>query len=147
MRVSLMLLGLTAGLLAGCGQESAPDAVEVQQDYAAIAARWIDAEFQPSTLNRDQQLEEMAWFTAAAEPFRGLEISVVSETLTTHEYESTVLTKAFEEITGINVTHDLIQEGDVIEKLQTQISRYDFPSAIITFETLLEQLDPESEVE
>ena len=30
------------------------------------------------------------------------------------------LTKAFEEITGIKVAFDLIQEGDVIEKLQTQ---------------------------
>ena len=39
----------------------------------------------------------------------------------THEYESETLTKAFYEITGIQVNHDLIQEGDVIEKLQTQM--------------------------
>jgi glycerol transport system substrate-binding protein len=32
-----------------------------------------------------------------------------------------VLAKAFSEITGINLTHTLIQEGDVIEKLQTQM--------------------------
>ena len=31
------------------------------------------------------------------------------------------MAKAFSEITGINLTHDLIQEGDVIEKLQTQM--------------------------
>ena len=49
------------------------------------------------------------------------EISVVSETLTTHEYESKVLAKAFEEITGIKVKHDIIQEGDVVEKLQTSM--------------------------
>jgi glycerol transport system substrate-binding protein len=47
------------------------------------------------------------------------EISTVSETLTTHEYESKTLAKAFEEITGIKVKHDIIQEGDVVEKLQT----------------------------
>jgi ABC-type glycerol-3-phosphate transport system substrate-binding protein len=47
------------------------------------------------------------------------EINVVSETLTTHEYESKVLAKAFTEITGIKLTHDLLQEGDVVEKLQT----------------------------
>ncbi|HCW69233.1 MAG TPA: ABC transporter substrate-binding protein, partial [Thalassospira lucentensis] len=35
--------------------------------------------------------------------------------------ESKVLAKAFSEITGINITHDLIGEGDVIEKLQTQM--------------------------
>ena len=49
------------------------------------------------------------------------EISVVSETITTHEYESKTLTKAFEEITGIKVKHDIIQEGDVVEKLQTSM--------------------------
>jgi glycerol transport system substrate-binding protein len=45
----------------------------------------------------------------------------VSETITTHEYESKTLAKAFTEITGIKVKHDLIQEGDVVEKLQTQM--------------------------
>ena len=49
------------------------------------------------------------------------EITVVSETITTHEYESKTLAKAFEEITGIKVKHDLIQEGDVVEKLQTSM--------------------------
>ena len=48
-----------------------------------------------------------------------MDIKVVSETLTTHEYESKVLAKAFTEITGIKLTHDLLQEGDVVEKLQT----------------------------
>src|SRR3546814_14705401 len=50
-----------------------------------------------------------------------MDIKVVSETITTHEYESKTLAKAFAEITGINVTHDLIGEGDVVEKLQTQM--------------------------
>ena len=49
-----------------------------------------------------------------------MEINVVSETITTHKYEAETLAKAFTEITGIKITHDLIQEGDVIEKLQTQ---------------------------
>jgi glycerol transport system substrate-binding protein len=90
----------------------------------AAARRWIDAEFQPSTLNKDQQLAEMKWFIDAAKKLqaRGVkEISVVSETITTHEYESKTLARAFEEITGIKVKHDLIQEGDVVEKLQTSM--------------------------
>ncbi len=86
----------------------------------AAAQRWVDNEFQPSTLTKEQQMKEMEWFIKAAQPFRGMSIKVVSETIPTHEYESKTLTKAFEEITGIKVTHDLIQEGDVIEKLQTQ---------------------------
>jgi glycerol transport system substrate-binding protein len=89
--------------------------------YAEAAKRWVSEEFQESSLTPEQQLEEMQWFTKAAEPFRGMTINVVSETLTTHEYEARVLAKAFEEITGIKVNHDLIQEGDVVEKLQTQM--------------------------
>ena len=50
-----------------------------------------------------------------------MEINVVSETITTHEYEAKTLAKAFTEITGIKLKHDLIQEGDVVEKLQTQM--------------------------
>ncbi|PTN36074.1 ABC transporter substrate-binding protein [Desulfonatronum sp. SC1] len=88
--------------------------------FEQAAEKWIETEFQPSTLSKAEQLEEMKWFIKAAEPFRGMSIKVVSETIPTHEYESNVLAKAFEEITGIKVTHDLIQEGDVIEKLQTQ---------------------------
>ncbi|MEZ5553358.1 MAG: ABC transporter substrate-binding protein [Pseudomonadales bacterium] len=117
-------------LVAGCGAEQASESSTGEKraasagsggmDFSASAERWV-SEFQPSTLDRSAQLAELAWFTKAAEPFRGMRISVVSETLTTHEYESEVLAKAFAEITGITVTHDLIQEGDVIEKLQTQM--------------------------
>ncbi|MDO9279141.1 MAG: ABC transporter substrate-binding protein [Polaromonas sp.] len=90
----------------------------------AAAKRWIDSEFQPSTLSKAQQKTEMKWFIDAAKKLQAkgvTEISVVSETLTTHEYESRTLAKAFQEITGIKVNHDLIQEGDVVEKLQTSM--------------------------
>ena len=66
----------------------------------------------------------MKWFIEAAAKLKAQgvnEINVVSETITTHEYESKTLAKAFSEITGIKVTHDLIQEGDVVEKLQTSM--------------------------
>jgi glycerol transport system substrate-binding protein len=90
-------------------------------DYQANAKRWISDEFQPSTLTQDEAAAELAWFTQAAQPFEGMTINVVSENLTTHEYESKTLAKAFFDVTGIKVNHDLIQEGDVIEKLQTQM--------------------------
>jgi glycerol transport system substrate-binding protein len=95
----------------------------VEADEAA-ATKWIGSEFQPSTLSQQQQLAEMRWFMEAANRLKAQgvrEISVVSETLTTHEYESRTLAKAFEEITGIRVKHDLLQEGDVVEKLQTSM--------------------------
>ncbi|WP_431300873.1 carbohydrate ABC transporter substrate-binding protein [Tabrizicola sp. BL-A-41-H6] len=74
-----------------------------------------------STLDRAGQEAEMQWFIDAAKPYAGMEIKVVSETIDTHSYESKVLAPAFTAITGIKVTHDLIGEGDVVEKLQTQM--------------------------
>jgi glycerol transport system substrate-binding protein len=87
----------------------------------ATAQKWIDSEFQPSTLSKADQLKELQWFEKAAQPFKGMAINVVSETIPTHEYESQTLAKAFTEITGIKIKHDIIQEGDVVEKLQTQM--------------------------
>lgn len=86
------------------------------------AKAFLDSEIgDVSTLSRADQEAEMQWFIDAAAPYAGMEIKVVSETITTHEYESQVLAPAFTAITGIKVTHDLIGEGDVVEKLQTQM--------------------------
>ena len=115
-----VLVLILAGTLVACGDNGAQPN-QPDMDYAGNAQRWIADEFQPSTLSEAEQTAEMAWFTAASEPYRGMTINVVSETLTTHEYESETLARAFFDITGIRVNHDLIQEGDVIEKLQTQM--------------------------
>jgi glycerol transport system substrate-binding protein len=85
------------------------------------ARKWIDSEFQPSALTKEQQLKEMEWFVNAAKPFKGMEINVLSETIPTHEYEAKTLTKAFEEITGIKVNHQLLGEGEVVQAVQTQM--------------------------
>lgn len=113
----LLVSGVLAAALLGV---TSPGFADVAAQKAA-AKKWIDEEFQPSTLSKEEQMKEMEWFIKAAAPFKGMEIRVVSETIPTHEYESKVLAKAFYEITGIKVTHDLIQEGDVIEKLQVQM--------------------------
>ena len=85
------------------------------------AKKWIDSEFQPSALSKEDQLKEMEWFIKAAEPFKGMEINVLSEGIPTHDYESKVLTKAFEEITGIKVNHQILGEGEVVQAVQTQM--------------------------
>ncbi len=87
----------------------------------AAAQKWIDSEFQPSTLSKEDQLKEMQWFIKAAEPFKGMEINALSEGIPTHTYESTVLAKAFEEITGIKVNHQILGEGEVVQAVQTQM--------------------------
>lgn len=111
--MSLRLLSTTAVMLALSGPAFA--------DIEAARA-FLDAEIgDQSVLTREEQEAEMQWFIDAAQPLSGMSINVVSETITTHEYESRVLAPAFTAITGIQVTHDLIGEGDVVEKLQTQI--------------------------
>jgi len=126
-----LALSLVAGATGCKKEEAAPPApppaapaAPAVEDTSALekaAEKWVDSEFKPSTLSREKQLEELKWFREAAKPYRGQTINVVSETLDVHNYESKTLAKAFEEITGIKVKHDLIQEGDVIEKLQTQM--------------------------
>ena len=94
-----------------------------QNVYADMAKAkiWVDNEFQPSTLSKAEQMKEMQWFVDAAKPFKGMEINVLSETIPTHEYESKTLTKAFQEITGIKVNHQLLGEGEVVQAVQTQM--------------------------
>lgn len=111
--MSLRLLSTTAVMLA----LTSPAFADME-----AARAFLDAEIgDQSVLTREEQEAEMQWFIDAAEPLRGMSINVVSETITTHEYESRVLAPAFTAITGIQVTHDLIGEGDVVEKLQTQM--------------------------
>ncbi|MFZ1105041.1 MAG: ABC transporter substrate-binding protein, partial [Hyphomicrobiaceae bacterium] len=113
MRGRRLTIALAACALAVCAGPAGAD--------IKAAKRWIDKEFQPSVLTKEQQLKEMEWFVNAAKPFKGMEINVLSETIPTHEYESKVLTKAFEEITGIKVNHQLLGEGEVVQAVQTQM--------------------------
>ncbi|MBL8342344.1 MAG: carbohydrate ABC transporter substrate-binding protein [Rubrivivax sp.] len=119
-------------MLVACGKkESAPAAAPGAAAPAAapaataggidVAKKWIDSEFQPSVLSKEEQIKEMEWFIAAAKPFVGLEVNVLSETIPTHEYEAKVLAKAFFEITGIKVNHQLLGEGEVVQAVQTQM--------------------------
>jgi len=85
------------------------------------AEYWVTNEFQPSTLTQAEQMQEMSWFVEASKPYFGLQIRVVSERIATHGYEASVLAKAFFEITGIHVVHELTGEDDVINKLSAQI--------------------------
>ena len=94
------------------------------------AKKWVDSEFQPSTLSKDEQMAEMEWFIKASAPFKGMKLSTVSEILSIHDYESKTLTKAFADITGIKVNHELMDEGLLVDKIEVEIASgkpiYDF---------------------
>ena len=86
----------------------------------AAARRWVLGEFTPSTLSVAEQMAEMDFFARAGAPFSGQEIYVVSETIPTHRYEARFLARAFREITGISVIHDLVRENELVERLNQQ---------------------------
>ncbi|QIR16192.1 carbohydrate ABC transporter substrate-binding protein [Shewanella aestuarii] len=88
---------------------------------SASVPKWIIAELQPTSLSSEQQQQELQWFRQTGAPFNGMTIRVVSEQINTHQYESQVLAKAFYELTGIHVIHELTGEDDVIKKLSAQI--------------------------
>ena len=122
-------------MLAGCEKSDKPPASAASEVGSKIVAwnaqgktgldagrAFLDGQVGAlSALSRAEQEAELQWFAAAAKPYAGMAIRVVSESITTHEYESKVLAPAFTALTGIKVTHDLLQEGDVVEKLQTQM--------------------------
>ena len=112
MKRQLLATFVAAALTATTGQ--------VFADMAA-AEKWVNDEFQPSAISKDEQMAEMEWFIKAAEPFKGMEVNVLSEGIPTHSYESETLTKAFEEITGIKVNHQILGEGEVVQAVQTQM--------------------------
>jgi glycerol transport system substrate-binding protein len=113
----VLLVTVLASMVTSLSVISAQD-----DERLAAAERWIDEEFTPSTLTREEMLEEMQWFIEACKPYEGMEIRSTAENIRTHVYESEVLTQAFEEICGIKVIHDIIGEGDVVERLQTQMN-------------------------
>ncbi|MGA9329943.1 MAG: twin-arginine translocation signal domain-containing protein, partial [Bradyrhizobium sp.] len=122
-----------AGTAAAAVAVGAPALLTPTVSYAQqvdAAKKWIDSEFQPSTLSKDQQMAEMEWFIKASAPFKGMQVSTASEILGIHEYESKTLTKAFAEITGIQVNHEMMDEGLIVDKISTEIQSgkpiYDF---------------------
>jgi glycerol transport system substrate-binding protein len=85
-----------------------------------IVEKWVSV-FQPSAISPEEQTKELEWFAKAAEPYKGMKIKSCAEGIRTHRWEAKVLAKAFYEITGIKVTHDIIGEGEVVDRVQRQI--------------------------
>ncbi|WP_394132701.1 ABC transporter substrate-binding protein [Shewanella maritima] len=100
---------------------SLPIDAQLTSQQSQTIQHLISNQFKHSTLTHQQQRQELAWFIEQAKPFKGMQVRVVSERINTHQYESAVLAKAFYELTGIHVIHELTGEDDVIKKLAAQI--------------------------
>ena len=73
--IMMLLAGAAAALFALFVNSASAD--------MAAARKWVEEEFQPSTLTQEEQMKEMEWFIKASEPFKGMEIKVVSEPIAT----------------------------------------------------------------
>ena len=110
----------TASAAGAAALGGGPASAQVRADRMSAARRWAEVEFRPSTLSLDERMAEMEFFVRAASSLRERQIFVMSETIRTHEYEARVLSRAFAEITGITVIHDVAHEAEVVNRLQQQ---------------------------
>lgn len=108
----------------GCGNGTVVD----NRDFDPVLDKWIEV-FEPSTLSSEGRREELLWFRKAARELKGITITSVAENIETHYWESRVLSRAFEDITGIKVIHKIIPEGDlvplIVEQIERKIHHYD----------------------
>jgi glycerol transport system substrate-binding protein len=93
-----------------------------QRTYAddKVIEKWADF-FSPSSMTKEEKIEELKWFKKAGEKFKGESIRTAAENIKTHYFESDVIAKAFEEITGIKVEHKIIGEGDIVRNISEQM--------------------------
>ncbi|MCP4119386.1 MAG: carbohydrate ABC transporter substrate-binding protein [Desulfobacteraceae bacterium] len=86
----------------------------------AVIRKWAK-EFSPSALSEQERINELGWFSNVAKKFNGEKIKSTAEHIKTHFWEKDVLAKAFEEITGIRVEHEIIPEGKVVRNITEQM--------------------------
>jgi len=81
--------------------------------------------FEPSALSYEDRVKEFKWFREVAQDLAkkldGKTIRSAAEHIKTHFYERDVLSKAFFDITGIRVKHNIIGEGPVVKEIMTQL--------------------------
>jgi glycerol transport system substrate-binding protein len=95
-------------------------AINNDETSSSVLDYWL-SRLQPTTLSLQAQRQELQWFIQISQPFRGRKIKVASEILAVHEYESRILAQAFTDLTGIEVVHDLMPEGKLVEHIQKQM--------------------------
>lgn len=96
-------------------------AISLEAEKDDAISYWAK-EFSNSSLSHQDVLKELRWFQEAAANFKGRSIKSVSENIKTHQWERDVLTKAFYDITGVKVQHDIYGEGTVVDLLMKQLT-------------------------
>jgi len=73
-RAKFALIPVLAGTLVLSACSSSSDSAGDAAEFEAAAAMWINDEFQPSAISKDEQTEEMKWLVNASAPYRGLSL-------------------------------------------------------------------------
>lgn len=111
-RLALLLLFTCSLVPAG---EDVPEVVH------EVAAALEGSVLPPAAL-----VKELDWFRRTAQPLAGrlagAPIRSCSEPLPVHEYERDTLAPLFTRLTGIRIQHDIIHEGEVVNRFAEQIS-------------------------
>lgn len=82
---------------------------------------WAE-EFKLSSLSPGEVKSELKWFRKIGAKFKGKKIKSIAEGIKTHQWERDVLARAFYEITGIKVEHEIHGEGAVVDFLMRQMT-------------------------
>jgi glycerol transport system substrate-binding protein len=98
-----------ATLALGAALAGSPAAVAAE---LPVIERWIQGEFSPSTLSEQDRRDELAWFRSVAGDLRGVTIKVATPDAIANDYEARILTRAFEDITGIAVEQSMMPEDE-----------------------------------
>ncbi len=120
-RFILFALVALCGLALTLSSSSVARAQDITPEQKKAIESWVN-NFQPSSLSKEDQIKELTWFAQAAKAYKGMKVKSCAENIQTHTYEAEVLAKAFKDITGIEASHDIIGEGEVVQRLQTQIA-------------------------
>jgi glycerol transport system substrate-binding protein len=79
-------------------------------------------QFNRSSLSQEDMIAELEWFRDSGEKFKGKTIHSIAEGIKTHYWERDVLAKAFYDITGVHIRHNIKGEGTVVESLMKQLT-------------------------
>lgn len=102
-----------------CTRDMPDEQAALLASYSPVVVKWARI-FSPSTFSLEQRCRELAWFAEKGKPFRGRALRSVGEDIETSFWESQFLSRAFSELTGIDVHHEVIGEGDVVRRLMEQ---------------------------
>lgn len=120
-RSCLIIRVIICGILfsSGCNRPGKIQKVPDLSSYDPVVVKWAQI-FSPSSLTLEQRCEQLKWFSDNSKKFSGQNIRSVGEDIETSFWESQVLARAFFELTGILVDHQVIGEGDLVDRIMEQ---------------------------